>query len=117
MPTAEQKPRTRWGSGRIAVTAKWPEVSAALALGWPLTMIFEKHFDPSKISYGQFRRQVHRLQKIDDARIKPSDGHTPTAFTTPSPQSGTRNVSSTRNQPHRHTGDGDPAILSKLIKG
>lgn len=62
MSGATKKPRTRWGTGRIAVSAKWPEIAADLKANWPLTMLFEKHMDPAEISYSQFRRQVHRFQ-------------------------------------------------------
>lgn len=63
-----KKPRTRWGTGRIAVSAKWPEIAADLKADWPLTMLFEKHMDPAAISYSQFRRHVHRLQALADAQ-------------------------------------------------
>lgn len=78
MSGVTKKPRTRWGTGRIAVSAKWPEIAAALQANWPLTMIFEKHMDAAEISYSQFRRQVHRLQQTMDPKL-------PAAVAAPSP--------------------------------
>jgi hypothetical protein len=113
MTASKPKSRSRWGSGRIAVIAKWSEIQAALAAGWPLTMIYEKHLTKDGISYSQFRRQVHRLQKSADARMTPTDDNTTPHAT---PQSGTDNVSSTPGK-HRHTGTVDPVVMRKLVHG
>jgi hypothetical protein len=112
MTAATPKPRARWGTGRIAVTAKWPEIQTALAAGWPMTMIYEKHLSGAEISYSQFRRQVHRLQSAA-ARITPPDEHTPSSA---APQTGTDNVSNNKEK-FRHTGIADPATLRKLTHG
>jgi hypothetical protein len=104
MPTDSPKPRTRWGSGRIAVAAKWQEMQPELTARWPLTMIYEKHMTGSGISYSQFRRQVNRL--IAEATM------------TDAPTQGNPNATSTsRKAFHGHKGDANPDLIRKLTSG
>jgi hypothetical protein len=76
--------RAKWGDGRIEVSAKWAEISDALALKWPLTRIYEQYIDPARIGYSQFRRQVRtRLESEQTATPTPETAAPPAEVTKP----------------------------------
>ncbi|MFT4080216.1 hypothetical protein [Rhodomicrobium sp.] len=64
----EEKPRAKWGDGRIAFTALLPEIAGELTRKAPMSRIYAKHKTRLGISYRQFIRLVreYRHQASDD---------------------------------------------------
>jgi hypothetical protein len=104
------KSRARWGDGRIEVSAKWPEISDALAQKWPLTRIYEQHIDQTRIGYSQFRRLVQNRLESERSAItarSAADPASPADITRP-----IRTILGTAHVRHdqaRRTFDFDPA--------
>ncbi|MBT3072038.1 hypothetical protein KKP04_14340 [Rhodomicrobium sp. Az07] len=64
-----EKPRAKWGDGRIAFTALLPEIAGELTRKAPMSRIYAKHKSRLGVSYRQFIRLVreYRDQASDDA--------------------------------------------------
>ena len=54
----ENTDRCRWGSGRVAVTALWPTIAAALNEGLSMQMIYDKHQAQLGQTYKNFAKLV-----------------------------------------------------------
>lgn len=68
---------TKRGLGRVSFLAKQGVISEAIAAGWPLTSIYEKHAEKLNISYSQFSRYVARyitqVKPVQDKIEKPTE--------------------------------------------
>ncbi|ADP72048.1 hypothetical protein Rvan_2840 [Rhodomicrobium vannielii ATCC 17100] len=66
-----EKPRAKWGDGRIAFTALLPEIAGELTRKAPMSRIYAKHKTRLGVSYRQFIRLVreYRDQASDAAPV------------------------------------------------
>jgi hypothetical protein len=104
------KSRARWGDGRIEVSAKWPEISDALAQKWPLTRIYQQHIDQTRIGYSQFRRLVQsRLESERSVMTAGSAATPPAAADVIRPIRSILGTAHVRHDQARRTFDYDPA--------
>ncbi len=104
------KSRARWGDGRIEVSAKWPDISDALAQKWPLTRIYEQHIDQTRIGYSQFRRLVQsRLESERPATAGASAANPASPAEIIKPIRSILGTAHVRHDQARRTFDYDPA--------
>ena len=67
---AANPPPKAWGIGRVAFIARIDTIRAELAQGWPLTVVYARHWEALGIGYWGFWRLVARYAA--DARPSPT---------------------------------------------
>ena len=86
-----ERPRARWGDGRIAFYALLPEIVSELRLKAPMSRIYAKYKGRLGISYRQFIRLVREYRDQASDKVAPvAPPRLEAASPSPPPEAGAR---------------------------